>query len=53
VWLVLRPGCFTHGETLSGVHWIEDWMDSRVGLDAVHTSNFSEMFQRSDKKIVY
>jgi hypothetical protein len=34
-WSASRTGRFTPGETASGTHWIESWVDPRAGLDAV------------------
>jgi hypothetical protein len=30
-----RPGRLTVGERASATHWVGDWVDPRVGLDAV------------------
>jgi hypothetical protein len=34
-WSVPRPGRFTAGERAPGTHWIEGWVDPRVGLDDI------------------
>jgi len=34
-WSVSRADRFTSGERAHDTHWIEGWVDSRAGLDAV------------------
>jgi hypothetical protein len=34
-WSASRFGRFTPGKRAHGNHWIEDWMNRRVGLDDV------------------
>jgi hypothetical protein len=38
-WSVSRPGRFTPGERISGLHWIGGWVEPRVGLNDVETKN--------------
>jgi hypothetical protein len=34
-WSASRPDYFTLGERVLFTHWIADWVDSSIGLDAV------------------
>jgi hypothetical protein len=39
-WSASRPGRFTPGERAPCIHWIEGWVDPRVGLDDVEKRKF-------------
>jgi hypothetical protein len=39
-WSVSRPSRFTPGERAPGTHWIEGWVDPRVGLDDMEKRQF-------------
>jgi hypothetical protein len=34
-WSSSRPGCFTPGERVPGIHWLGGWVGPRIGLDDV------------------
>jgi hypothetical protein len=40
-WSASHPSAFTPGERAPSTHWIGDWMDFRVGLDAVEYRKIS------------
>jgi hypothetical protein len=38
-WSASRPSRFTLAETVLGSHWIEGWVEPRVGLDDAEKKN--------------